>query len=178
MQKKGYIQTRHPASQKVQFKKNGLIYYCLTSSEHYFSYKQYDIKLNDIYKLYRADRREGSTGSTTFVCHRRSMESSVGTIHLVFCTMRLLIFEIYKKCIQRAGKMVFSKDVTHYCQRQRQGFPCNNLKIPIESAPLIRQSEQFKIAIQKSQKHKQHHNTHTHIYIYIQFKHILLINSV
>ena len=167
MQKKGYIQTRHPASQKVQLKKNGLIYYCLTSSEHYFSYKQYDIKLNDIYKLYRTDRREGSTGSTTFVCHRRSMESSVGTIHLVFCTMRLLIFEIYKKCIQRAGKMVFSKDVTHYCQRQRQGFPCNNLKIPIESAPLIRHSRNSSKLQSKSHRSTNNIITHTHIYIYI-----------
>jgi hypothetical protein len=43
--------------------------YSLTSSEQYFGHILDENKLNDILKLYRNKRKDGSIGSTTFDCH-------------------------------------------------------------------------------------------------------------
>jgi hypothetical protein len=45
----------------------------------YFSYIQDESRFNNILKLYGNEGRDGSTGSTAFDCHSKSMESLEGT---------------------------------------------------------------------------------------------------
>lgn len=74
-----------------------------------------------IYELYRNE--DGTTGLTIFDCHRKSKESWVGKINLIFWSG----FSILKstKDVYRAGSMAVSKHVTHY--DRLSGFSYYNL---------------------------------------------------
>jgi hypothetical protein len=96
-----------------------LIYYCLASSEQswlqLYTAREQVPYIKTIEKWWKG----WETGSMTFECHSKGVESWIGTKHLGFCVeaaMRRLFCEVYKRGL-RAASIPLCKYVTHYSQR-------------------------------------------------------------